>query len=186
MTILADFEQKLSLLEEEARNLVNSGHIVYPMAESRLQREVMEPLAMMRNVYIAKRGHTGPSAEMMRDILLTMQRHTLADQPRLALDAYQTLEPNLDATINDPLRKGLAESLKQAAVEARILLDFNDIPLKISGVAIQQDRRVVLINDKALTEGDLVQDDLVVRAIRQGEIEFIFRGVILIRRSDRR
>lgn len=187
MTILADFEQKLGLLEEEARNVVNGGQIRYPMAESRLQREVMEPLAMLRNSYISDRGNAGPSAETMRDILETMQRHTAADEPRLALDAYATLEPNLDSTINDPLRNGLAESLKQAAAEARILLDFNEIKLVISGVAIQPGRPpVALINGKALTEGDLVQDELVVRAIRQGEIEFIFRGVVLSRRSDLR
>jgi Tfp pilus assembly protein PilO len=187
MTLLADVEQKLGSLEEEARIVLNSGRIRYPMAESRFQREVLEPMAMLRNEIIAKVPNVGPSAETMREILETMQRHTLADEPRLALDAFATVEPNLEATVNDPLRQGLAESLKQAAAEARILLDFNEIPLKVSGVAIQQGRPpVALINGKALSEGDLVQDELVIRSIRQGEIEFMFRGVILVRRSDRR
>jgi hypothetical protein len=41
---------------------------------------------------------------------------------------------------------------------------------------------VALINGKALGEGDLINNDLMIRGIRSGEIEFIYKGVILIRR----
>jgi len=39
-----------------------------------------------------------------------------------------------------------------------------------------------LINGKAMGEGDLVDEDLIINGIRPSEIEFIYRGVILIRR----
>jgi hypothetical protein len=41
---------------------------------------------------------------------------------------------------------------------------------------------VALINGRALGEGDSVNDNLVIRGIRPGEIEFIYKGVILVRR----
>jgi Tfp pilus assembly protein PilO len=183
MEMRSDLEGKLTSLEEEARNVVNSGEIRFPMAESRLQREVMEPLVIVRNQLLAATGSSGPTAEAMRQISQTMERHITAGEPRLALDAFSSIEPSLSATQHDPLRKGLSDTLRRQAAEARILLDFDEIKLNISGVAIQEGRPpVVLINGRALSEGDLVNDDLVIRAIRSGEIEFIFRGVILIRR----
>ena len=41
---------------------------------------------------------------------------------------------------------------------------------------------VALVNGRALGEGDSVNDSLIIRGIRPGEIEFIYKGVILVRR----
>jgi hypothetical protein len=40
----------------------------------------------------------------------------------------------------------------------------------------------VIINGRAWGEGDMPDQDLVIKAIREDEIEFIFRGVVLLRR----
>jgi Tfp pilus assembly protein PilO len=183
MTMRSELETKLSSLEEEARNVLNAGQVRFPMAESRMQREVLEPLALLRNQLISATSSSGPTADAMRQMVQTMERHIGAAQPRLAAEAYKTIEPNLPATLHDPLRKGLADQLKRLNEEAGILLDFEDIKIEVNGVAIQEGRPpVALINGRAMSEGDLVNDELVVRRIRSGEIEFIFRGVVLIRR----
>jgi hypothetical protein len=83
----------------------------------------------------------------------------------------------------DPLRQGLVASMREAAEDARALIDFQSIELRISGIAIQDGTPpVAVINGRALGEGDVVTTDLVVGAIRAGEIEFIFRGLVLVRR----
>jgi hypothetical protein len=85
--------------------------------------------------------------------------------------------------MHDPPRAALVDALRKAEQEARILADFQKLNIKISGFVIADGvPPVALINGKALGEGDLVDDELVIRSIRQGEIEFIFRGVVLVRR----
>jgi hypothetical protein len=55
--------------------------------------------------------------------------------------------------------------------------------MDIKGVAIADDiPPVALINDKTLSEGDSLNNELIIRAIRPGSIEFLFRGMILERR----
>jgi hypothetical protein len=55
--------------------------------------------------------------------------------------------------------------------------------MQIRGVAIEEGRPpVALINGRTLREGDLLGNEMVVRSIRSGEVEFLFRGVVLVRR----
>jgi hypothetical protein len=41
---------------------------------------------------------------------------------------------------------------------------------------------VALINGKSMTIGDMLNPEMIVRAINREEIEFIFRGVVFARR----
>ena len=182
MTTRAELEQKLGALEDETRQVTAEGKVRFPMAESRLQQQVLEPMAQLRNQLLASAGASGPTSETMSQLLQTMRRNIAAGTPKLALEAFATIESNLGFALHDPVRKSLAEALRNAADEARILLDFDAVGLVIKGVAIQEGRPpVALINGRALSEGDLVNDELVIRAIRSGEIEFVFRGVVLVR-----
>ena len=57
------------------------------------------------------------------------------------------------------------------------------IELTVSGVALMEGSSpVALINGKSLGVGDMLNDELVIRAIHRDEIEFIFRGVVFARR----
>ena len=183
MTTRAEIEQKLAALEEAARAVAAEGKVRFPMAESRLQQQVLEPMTQMRNELLASAGSSGPTAETLTQLLQTMIKDLDQGEPKLALEAFATIEPSLGLAQADSLRKGLADSLRRKADEARIQIDFDSKTLDIKGVAIQEGRAAVaLINGRALSAGDLVDDELVVRAIRPGEIEFVFRGVVLVRR----
>jgi hypothetical protein len=119
----------------------------------------------------------------LRELVEAMTRHLGAGEQDMALSAYATVEARLDLAVSDPTRKPLVDKLKKLAEEARILSEFAKLDIQIKGVAIAEKAPpVALINGKALGEGDLVNSELIIRAIRPGEIEFIYKGVILIRR----
>ena len=81
------------------------------------------------------------------------------------------------------LRKPLVERLRDLAYEARTVMDFEKVKLEVGGVIlIEGGAPVVMINGRPVSEGDLLDRDLVVLAIRREEIEFIFRGIVFARR----
>ena len=83
----------------------------------------------------------------------------------------------------DPLRQPYVEKLRQLDAQAKDLAEFEKIPMKIKGVVIGENAPpAVLINDMVLGEGDPLAKDLIIRSIRPGSIEFLFRGMILERR----
>ena len=183
MPMRAELEQKLAALEDDSRRTVSEGSVTFVPSERRLQLEVIEPLGKLRTEINEVINGNGPTEATLREMLTTVRGYIASSEPELALAAFQSIEPSLDFAADDPLRKGLVEALKRASNEARILADFKKLDIKVTGVAIADGvPPVAIINGKALSEGDLVNDELVVRGIRPGEIEFIFRGVVLVRR----
>lgn len=179
----ADLDLRLGEVEVDVRKLSADNVITYQVAQARLLREAIEPMAAVRRQLLAIDGHTGPPTETLRSLLADMQGYIDSNKPKLALEAFSTIEQQLPLVQHDPVRKGLAESIRQSASDARVLIDFQAIELKIGGVAIQEGSApVALINGRALGEGDPVATDLVVGGIRPGEIEFVFRGLVLVRR----
>jgi hypothetical protein len=91
--------------------------------------------------------------------------------------------PQLALAEKDPLRKPLVDRLREMAGQAQTVLDFQKIDIKVGGVAVGDDGiSSVLINGKSVGVGDMLDKDLLVRAIRPDEIEFVFRGIIFARR----
>jgi len=179
----AELESALTTLEDDLRKLAAEGAISYPIAETRLRREVSEPMAALRASFRATSAPTGPPAETLRALLASMHASIEEGKPKLALQTLAGVESELALVREDPLRQGLIDSLRAAAEDARALIDFQSIELRISGIAIQDGAPpVAVINGRALGEGDVVATDLVVGSIRSGEIEFIFRGLVLVSR----
>lgn len=183
MTLRAELDQRLQALEEDSRRTVAEGSITFVPSVRRLQLEALDPLAVLRGKVDAESGGNGPTVASLKDMLAAMKRDIAQGAPELALIAYQTVEPSLELAHKDAERAPFVDALRKAEQEARILADFQKLDIQITGVAIAEGvPPVALINGKALGEGDLVNDELVVRSIRAGEIEFIFRGVVLVRR----
>jgi hypothetical protein len=183
MQLRADFDSKLTALEDEARKTVAEGSVTFPPAQTRLQHDVLDVAATLRTQYLARIGSGGPSAEKLRQVLTNMQEHVESGHPKLALEAFGSIESSLGAVGGDPVRRAVAEALRRTAEEARILVEFQQVELRIQGIAIQDGvPPVILINNKALSEGDAISSDLLIRGIRPGELELIFRGVVLVRR----
>ena len=183
MTFRSELETLLTDAEQEVRRIVELNAITYIPAERRLHLEVIEPISEMRTSIEVDAPPNGPTAIALKELLRTMTTHINAGEHKLALNAFETIRGRLDLALKDPARKDLVEKIQERAHEAQILADFEDRDVSIEGVAIQDGTPpIALINGKALGEGDLVDDELVIGSIRPSEIEFIFRGVVLIRR----
>jgi hypothetical protein len=112
-----------------------------------------------------------------------MRRQVDGGEPTLAIETYKTIESELASVTSDPERRAIAQQILAANEDAKILRDFQAVAMQIRGVAIEEGRPpVALINGRTLREGDLLGNEMVVRSIRSGEVEFLFRGVVLVRR----
>jgi hypothetical protein len=179
MMTRAELEEKLVALEEEVRRHQAEGAIRYVPSERRMQKEVIEPIALLRQELLVASGR-GPSADTLKEILKSMERHREKAEYALMLDAFRGIEDRLELVEGDPLRKPLVERLRKLAFEARTVLDFEKIEIEVTGLAIIEGQApVAVINGRSLGVGDMLDRELVVHEIRSGEIEFIFRGVIL-------
>ncbi|MHC4815249.1 MAG: hypothetical protein ACYTFN_19360 [Planctomycetota bacterium] len=68
------------------------------------------------------------------------------------------------------------------AMQARIQAEFAKIPLKVTGVVLNQDGDSgALVNGKTYLTGDWISDDLVLHAIDETKIEFRYKGQSFIR-----
>lgn len=183
MTLRAELDQRLLALEDDSRRIVAEGSISFVPSVRRMQLEALDPLAALRAKINEITGGNGPTLASLKDLLTAMKGHIADGAPDLALIAFAMVERDLDIAAKDSERAPFVDALRHAEQEARILADFQKLDIKITGVAVAEGvPPVALINGKALGEGDLVDDELVVRSIRPGEIEFIFRGVVLVRR----
>ncbi len=183
MMLRAELDQLTIALEEDTRRVQTEGLVRFAMAERRMQVEVVDQLAALRDELDKERGPVGPSVEMLTQIASSMSRHVSAGEPLLAIETYKSVEGSLGSVSADPERRALARQIVETFEDAKILRDFQAIAMQIRGVAIQEGRPpVALINGRTLREGDLFGEEMVVRSIRSGEIEFLFRGVVLVRR----
>ena len=179
MMARAELEEKLVTLEEEVRRVEAEGAIRYVPSARRLQLEVIDQIESMRGELMAQNGR-GPSADTLKEILKSMERHQAQAEYHLMLDAFAGIEDRLELVENDPLRKPLVERMRTLAFEAQTVMDFEGIDIDVTGLAIIEGMApVAVINGRSVGIGDMLNDELVVHSINSGEIEFIFRGVIL-------
>jgi Tfp pilus assembly protein PilO len=193
MKARATLESQLADLEEEARRTEESGLIVFAPARKRLERDVLDIAADLRERLVQSQGTRGPSIDSLREAAESMENHLAAAEYELALEAFQALEPNLALVENDELKRPLVDALRRLEQKARTVLDFEQIDLGIAGVAVDSTRTpVALIAGRPVSEGELVTeltgpltgDELLVQAIRQNEIDFVYRGLVITRRFD--
>ncbi len=183
MVTRSEMEEQLALLEEDVRRAVADKSIVYIPSQTRLNTEVVDPLNALRQQIAASEQGRGPTEVQLKELEKTMVSHREAGEYKLMLEAFSVVDNKLVAIENDALRKPLIERLRDLAYEARTVLDFDNVKLEVGGVIlIEGGAPVVMINGRPVSEGDLLQNDLVVLAIRREEIEFIFRGIVFGRR----
>ena len=183
ITKRAELEQQLSSLEEDLRRELDREGIRFVQSKRRLQLEVVEPLEALKDEITESEGGHGPSRDALRELYVAMWNHVSMGEYQLAIDAFSTVEDRLGLAEVGDIRQPLINKLRKLNSTAHIAADFSKIDMEIRGVAVMEGvPPVALINGKTLGEGDLLGDELVIRSIRPGAIEFIFRGLILERR----
>jgi hypothetical protein len=178
-----ELEEAFALLEESVRRVESEGAISYLPSQRRLQLEVVDALVALRTALSKTEGTLGPSVDKLREVLEAMNRHFEYEEYHLALDAFRVVSDQLDYIQADPLRKPFVDRLRQKALVARIVREFEEMEIEVGGVAITEGRSsAALINGRSLAVGDMLGADLLINQIRSDEIEFIYRGVVLARR----
>jgi Tfp pilus assembly protein PilO len=181
MMTRSELDEMLTKLEEDIRRTEAEKSVRYVPSERRLHAEVVDVVASLRTELSADSVGRGPSEAQLKQIEETMISHQERAEYKLMLDAYGVIEKELAIAKADPLRKPLVERLDELAREARTVLDFQKVDMKVTGVLCAGVRACALINGKTLFVGDMLGDEILVKAIRPDEIEFIFRGVIFAR-----
>lgn len=183
MMTRSEMEQELASLEEDVRKVVTEKLIAYVPSDRRLQNEVILPLEELRGQFSKTDVGKGPSEVQLKEIEATMVKSQSLGEYKQMLDAFAVIDNRLAAAENDPVKKPLVERLRELAYEARTVLDFEKIKVVVGGVVlIEGAEPVALINGKSMTVGDMLNPEMIVRAINREEIEFIFRGVVFARR----
>lgn len=180
MIARADLEQALGGIEQDVRRLQTDGAIRYVPSQRRLQLEVVDVVERVRGDLIAAEGGRGPSLEKLQQVLEAMTNHFRREEFGLMLEAYRLVDAQLDYIASDPARRPMVAELRRLARIATTVRDFEQIAIKVSGIAIQDGASsVALINGRALSPGDLLGNELLVHEITRDEIQFVFRGIIL-------
>jgi len=68
------------------------------------------------------------------------------------------------------------------ATQAKIALEFSAIPLKITGVIVQAERKSgVILNGDVYEEGEYISEALFVKAVTEDEVRFVYKGFTLVK-----
>jgi Tfp pilus assembly protein PilO len=184
MLLRAELDEVLAALDEEVRRVEAAKTIRYVPSTRRLQIEVVDVIAGIHKEILESGIGAGPSENMLRQIEETMVHHMEKGEYTLITEAYLAVDNQLRVAEADPLRKPLVARIQDLVHEARTVLDFQKIELSIDGLALVDDRSLVLLNGKAVEEGDMLDGDILVRRIRPEEIEFVFRGVVFAKQVE--
>ena len=185
MKARAELEKVMAELEEDVRQVLESNQLTFVSAERRFENEVVLALNELNAKLNNSVGVVGPTVAVLKEAIDTvegfLQQHRYDD----ALNAFQTIEPRLHLAENDVARKPMIAKLRWLARMADTVLVFDGIEMRISGVGLIEGMQpVAVVNGESLSEGEMVEDDLFIRSIREDEIEFVYRGVILARRIE--
>ncbi len=173
----------IALLTDDLTRIEKENRISYKPAEKRLSVGVVEPLKELRLALELAQAETGPSVAEMQTVGDAMVSHIEEAKYDLALDTYATLADSLGLIGKDDReRQDLATWLRQLALDAETLRDFEKIEILVGGYALGADTiPVVIINGDRKVIGDLVGNDLILHAVRPNEVDFVFRGAVLTR-----
>ncbi|QDU68800.1 hypothetical protein [Engelhardtia mirabilis] len=172
-------EEHLALLEVDARRLEQEGSLSFVSAEQRFRSRVLERMVEIRSVLDEVDDELLP-VEVLRSTVESMQTHMAAGEYGMALEAYRNVEPRLEIAGIDEFRRPLVDRIDDLRKKTETVIDFGQLELVVNGVVdLGPGQRVALINGDAFSPNDLVGSDLILYAVRDGELDFIFRGVLL-------
>ena len=98
-----------------------------------------------------------------------------------AVAKYNTVFSKIDVPSDDP-RFELRLKVESLIVKAKVALEFSAIPLVVGGVVVNSEGLSgVHLNGESYLEGEYVNAELYVQAVREEEIEFVYKGFTLVK-----
>ena len=177
-----DLETILAQVDEEIRRVEDDGFISYLPAMRRFEEEVTKPRDELRKEMDDDKQDEGPRRAEMEELIGSMIRHIDLGEYGLALQAFRAIENSFVFVNGDPVRETLALDLRELALEAETLRDFERIEMEFGGSVLIEGRPpVIMINGRSWGIGDIVAPELEIAEIRRDEVDFYFRGFVLTR-----
>jgi hypothetical protein len=180
MTLERDFVPALAALRARVEIEQTRGEFTYPPAREGWQRNVLDVLTSLSGGPVAE-PEPGPSLAVLQEALAKMTASRDEGDYRAVVETYANISNSLELAAADPGRGALVTELREIEEEARTVLDFEQIVLSISGVIIDAGKPFAIINGETVEVGEALGAGLVVHAIREDEIDFEYRGLILSR-----
>jgi Tfp pilus assembly protein PilO len=175
------FQDELRPLLEEVERVEGDGKLTYRPARKRFENEVLAVVEVLGEPMDGDAA-LGPTLDEMRASRDEMQRSLDRGSFEGALLAYEAIEGKLTDGM-DESRMAMVLVLEELRDRAVIALEFDAMPMDITGVIVDEHEggAVATINGRAVTAGEMLDNGLIVRAIQVDEIEFLYRGVSLVR-----
>jgi hypothetical protein len=185
MKTRADLDEAMAALAEDVRVVQDKKQLVFVSAERRFQKEVIEALDELHAKLNNAEDVVGPTVAILQEAIETVDGYLRTHEYDQALKAFYAVEPRLQLAEDDAARKPLVSQLRWLARVAETVIEFDGIEMRISGVGLIEGLKpIAVINGESLTEGEMVAANLFIRSIREDEIEFVYRDVIMSRRIE--
>jgi len=178
MTLERDYLPALADLISRVDEQKRAGGFTYAPAKDAWQKNVLEVLSEMQGGQQPS-ADKGPSLAVLQEAHARMNSYRDAGEYKNVLEVFASVALMLDLAETYPDRAQLALELREFADEARTVLDFEKLSLSISGVIVASGKPYAIINGQTVEVGEVMEGGIVVHAIRQDEIEFEFRGLVL-------
>lgn len=178
MTLERDYLPALADLVSRVDEQKKLGGFSYGPAREAWQKNVLEVMTKMQGGP-QPAVQEGPSLAALQEAHARMGRHRDAGEFKNVLEVYASIASMLELAETYPDRAQIVGDLREFAEEARTVLDFEKLSLSISGVIIDAGKPFAIINGQTVEVGEVLEGGLVVHAIREDEIEFEFRGLVL-------
>lgn len=171
-----EIDSKLYGLQNEVEECIAARNVSDHSLRRRIERDVMP---ILRAVSDTRGVGTAASIEDLRQFRNKMV--TLLEEGNYAsvVAQFETIDDRLSPEELGPEMLALLQDMEQTAFQARAAMEFESKKIQIGGAIVAASRSVVVVNGLVLTEGDALEDDLIVHRIAADRIEFEYRGVVL-------
>lgn len=95
---------------------------------------------------------------------------------------FVAIRDRLGASRPDSKKRVWVEEIEQLAHKAQVAREFRTKDIRITGTGIMDTGAAAVINGRAVAEGELLEDELVVSKVHKDSIEFLFKGVLIVKK----
>ena len=178
--------KEIGEIEAEVRDIEEKGYIASSTLKLAWTKDIRDPLDMLSSMVSespvrAVDGDRWLTAEMMKKLAMEMKQDLLKGRLQAAMDRYGAVQNKLDVPRLDG-RYTHAKAIAELYVRAKTVFEFETKQLDISGVCINAEgKSAVIMNGLVYVEGDRIDDEMILKSVERGQVEFLYKGFTLIK-----
>lgn len=180
-----EVRERITKLEAEIEHVTEQRTISTGL-RSQWGKNVVDVLADLKTQLNRKDTNDGPQDPWLQkadleQLLADMQADLLSGNLEEARTRFESVQEKFGAPLEDP-RHALEVQIRATHVKAVTAIAFKALHLDIQGVLVNHEGRSgLLLNGEVLEEGEYVTDELLVKKVHEEQVEFVFRGLTVIR-----